>query len=320
MQGLCSAHNCRCCLESNTNDVVVRLLSCQHGAGCLGMETQLHGLRVLSMETFFQNRSPETTGCTEFSNFFKYVVVSVPEEGQTACEVVDLHACFQSCFDVSNTISNGESDFLRSGGTCFTDMVAGDGNGVPLRYILGAVFKNVSNQTHRRFNRKNIGSAGCVFFQNIILDGAAELISRYALLFSDCDVHSQQYGCRCVDGHGCRNLAQINMVEKDFHIFQGINGYTYLADFADSHFVIRVIADLGRKVKCAGTAVFNQVTITLVGFFSGSEACIHTHSPETAAVHGRLYAAGIRIFARDAEVSFIIKTFDIKRCIHLIVF
>lgn len=83
------------------------------------------------------------------------------------------------------------------------------------------------------------------------------------------------------------------------------------------------LADLGRKVKCAGqagTAVFNQVTITLVGFFSGSETCIHTHGPETAAVHSRLYAAGVRIFARDAEVSFIIKTFDIKRCIHLIVF
>ena len=323
MEGLCSAHYCCCCLESNTNDVVVRLLSGQHGACSLGMNAEHHGFCFLSMETFFQNGCPETTGCTEFSNFFKYVVVSVPEEGQAACEIIDFQTGFQSCFDVSDTISDGESDFLSSSGACFTDMVTGDGNGVPLRYILGAVFKNVGNQTHRRFNRENIGSAGCVFFQNIVLNGAAELIGRYALLFSNCDVHSQQYGCRCVDCHGCGNFAQINLVKKDFHIFQGIDCYAYLTDFADSHFVIRVIADLGRKVECAGqagAAIFNQVTITFVGFFSGSKACIHTHSPETAAVHGRLYAAGIRIFARDAEVSFIIKTFDIKRCIHLIVF
>ena len=70
---------------------------------------------------------------------------------QTWSEFINLHACFQSCFDVSNTISNGECNFLSSGGTSFTDMIAGNGNGVPLRYVSGAVFEDIGNQTWSEF-------------------------------------------------------------------------------------------------------------------------------------------------------------------------
>ena len=145
MQGLGSAHNSCCCLQSNTNDVVVWLLSCQHGACGLGVETQFHGFFVFSVESFFQNCSPQTTGSAEFSDFFEYVVVCIPEEGQTWSEFIDVHASFQSCFDVSDTISDGECDFLSSGGTSFTDVVTGNGDGVPLRNVLGAVFENVGD-------------------------------------------------------------------------------------------------------------------------------------------------------------------------------
>ena len=323
MQGLGATHNSCCSLQSYTNDVVVRLLSGQHGASGLGVETEFQGLRVFCVESFFQDRSPQTTGSTEFSNFFEYVVVSVPEEGQTWSELIYMHASFQSCFDVCDTISDGECNFLSSGGTCFTDVVAGNGNGVPLRYVLGAVFENVGDQTHGRFNRENVGAACGVFLQNIVLNGAAQCGSRYTLFFSYSDVHSEQYGSRCVDGHGGGNFAEVDLVEQDFHILQGINSNAYFTNFAFSHLIIGVIADLGRKVECAGqagAAVCNQVTITFVGFFSGSEASVHTHGPEFAAIHGRLYATGVWIFARETEVSFIVEAFDIQRGVQVFVF
>ena len=323
MQGLGSAHNCCSGLESNTDDVVVWLLSGQHGTSGLGVETQFHGLAGFCMESFLQNGSPQTTGCTEFCNFFEYVVVSVPEEGQTTCEFIDLHASFQSCFDVCDTISDGECDFLSSGGACFTDMVAGNGDGVPLRYVCGAVFEDIGDQTHGRFNRENVGAASCVFFQDIVLDGAAKSSCRNALFFSYSDVHSQQYGSRCVDGHGSGNFAEVDAVEQSFHIVEGVDSNAYFTNFASGHFVVGVIADLGWQVECAGqagAAVSDQVFVTFVGFFSGGESSIHTHGPEFATVHGRLYATGVWIFARESEVSFIVETFEIEWGVQVLVF
>ena len=249
--------------------------------------------------------------------------MSVPEEGQTACEFIDLHASFQSCFDVCDTISDGECDFLSSGGACFTDMVAGNGDGVPLRYVFGAVFEDIGDQTHGRFNRENVGAASCVFFQDIVLDGAAKSSCRNALFFSYSDVHSQQYGSRCVDGHGSGNFAEVDAVEQSFHIVEGVDSYAYFTNFASGHFVVGVIADLGWQVECAGqagAAVSDQVFVTFVGFFSGGETSIHTHGPEFATVHGRLYATGVWIFARESEVSFIVETFEIEWGVQVLVF
>ena len=280
------------------------------------MYAEHHGFRFLSAESFFHNFSPYTTGSAEFSNFFEYVVVSIPEEGQTASESVNVHTSFDSSFYISNAVSDGECDFLRSGGTSFTDMVTGNGDGVPQRNIFGAIFKNVGDQTHGGFRRENVGAASSIFFQDIVLNGAAEFISGNALFFSNCDVHAEQYGSRSVDGHRSGNFVQRNTVEQDFHICQGVDSYAYFTNFAFGHRVGGIITDLGREVECArqaAAAVSQQVFITFVGFFSSGETSIHTHGPETAAVHGRLYTTGERIFTRETEVSFIIETFDVKR-------
>ena len=316
MQGLSAAHYSSCGLQSNTNDVVVRLLSGQHGTSGLSVYTEHHGFRFFSAESFFHNFSPYTTGSAEFSNFFEYVVVSIPEEGQTACESVNIHTSFDSSFYISDAISDGECDFLGSGGTSFTDVVTGNGDGVPQRNIFGAIFKNVGDQTHGGFRREDISAASSIFFQDIVLNGAAEFISGNALFFSNCDVHAEQYGCRSVDGHRSGNFVQRNAIEQDFHVSEGVDSNAYFTNFAFRHRVGGIITDLGREVECAGqaaAAVSQQVFITFVGFFSSGEACIHTHGPETATIHGRLYTTGERIFTRETEVSFIIETFDVKR-------
>src|SRR5574344_1105792 len=145
VQGLSATHYSCCNLQSNTNDVVVRLLSGQHRTSGLGMETQHHGFSFLCMETILHDASPNTTASTILSNFFQYVVMSIPEEGQTACKGINVHTSLQSCFYVSNTISDGECKFLSSGGAGFTNVVTGNGNGVPQRYVRGAIFENVGD-------------------------------------------------------------------------------------------------------------------------------------------------------------------------------
>ena len=312
MQGLGATHNSSSGLQSNTNDVVVRLLSGQHGASGLGMNAQHHGFSFLSAKTLFHNFGPYTTRSAEFSNFFKYVVMSIPEEGQTASESVNVQTSFDSSFYISNAVSDGECDFLRSGGTSFTNVVTGNGDGVPQGYVLGAIFENIGDQTHGGFRRENVGAASCILFQNIVLNGAAQFVSGNALFFSNCNVHSQQYGSRSVDGHRGGNFVQRDLVKQDFHICQGVNSYAYFTNFAFSHRIGGIITDLGRQVECAGqagTTVSQQVTITFVGFFSGGETSIHTHGPETATIHGGLYATGVRIFTGEAQFGHVVKVF-----------
>ena len=316
MEGLRAAHDSSCCLESNTDDVVVRLLSGKHGACRLRMNTQHHGFRLLGMEAFFHDLSPYAAGSTELRNLFENVVMRIPEEGETASEIIDIEAGLDCRLNIGDTISDGECDFLGSRGTSLADMIAGNGDRIPFRYILGAELKDVRDETHGRTRREDVRAASCVLFEDIVLDRALELIRRNTLLLSNSNVHSQQYGGRCIDGHGGGNLAEIDLVEEDFHISQGVDGNTNLAYFTLGDIIIRVIADLRRKVKCAGkarSAGLNQITIPLVGFLSRRETCIHTHRPETATVHGRLYAAGIRIYTREADLLCIVRILDIKR-------
>ena len=323
VQGLGATHNSGSGLQSNTDDVVVRLLSGQHGTSGLGMEAQHHGFRFLCMEAFLHDFRPYAAGSTELGNFFQYVVVGIPEEGQTASESVDVHAGFQGSFYISDAVGDGEGDFLSSGGACFTDMVAGNGDGVPFRNVLGAIFKDVGDQTHGRFRREDVGAAGSVFLQDIVLNGAAQCFLGNALLLGYGDVHAQQYGSRSIDGHGGGNFVQLDLVEQDFHISQGVNRNAYLANFAFSHRIGGIITDLGRQVECAGQAaatVSQQVTITLVGFFGSGEASVHTHGPETAAIHRGLYATGVRIFAGEAQITFVIEAFQIQRGVQTVGF
>ena len=241
----------------------------------------------------------------------------VPEEGQTTREIVDVHAGLDGGINVSDTIGDRERDFLRSGGTGLADMVTGNRNRIPLRNVLRAILEDVRDDTHGRLRREDVRAAGSILFQDIVLNRAAQLVSRNALLLGDSDVHGKQDGRRGVDRHRGRNLAEVDLVEQNFHIGEGVDGNADLADFAFGNRIIGVITNLRRKIESAGkarAAVRNQIAITLVGSFRRREAGIHTHRPETAAIHGRLNAAGERILAGEADLIGVgLNALDIQR-------
>ena len=81
MQGLRTAENGSCCLQSHADNVVVRLLRRQHGTSSLGMHAQHPGTRLRGANALFHDFSPNAAGSAEFRNFFQHVVMSVPEEG-----------------------------------------------------------------------------------------------------------------------------------------------------------------------------------------------------------------------------------------------
>ena len=69
------------------------------------------------MEALLHNLCPYAAGCTELCNLLKNVVMSVPEEGETTCEIIDMKASLDSSLAVCDTISNGKwNDILKEYG------------------------------------------------------------------------------------------------------------------------------------------------------------------------------------------------------------
>ena len=66
-------------------------------------------------------------------------------------------------------------------------MVAGNGNGIELRHVLGGVFEDITDDTHGHGRRIDVGVADHEFLQDIVLDSALEDFPVYPLLNAGTD-------------------------------------------------------------------------------------------------------------------------------------
>jgi hypothetical protein len=120
---------------------------------------------------------------------------------------------------------------------------------------LDGVGEDVADDANRRIGRVNIGVAHHVLFQNVVLNGAGELLVRNALLLGGDDVKRQHRQHRAVHGHGHRHLIERDAVEQDVHIQQRINRHARLADIADHAAMIGVVTAMGGQIEGDGQAL-----------------------------------------------------------------
>ena len=52
-----------------------------------------------------------------------------------------------------------------------------------------------------------------------------------------------------VDGHRGGDVVERDAGEEAFHVFDGVDGDADLADFAEGHGMVGVVADLGRQIE-----------------------------------------------------------------------
>ena len=83
-------------------------------------------------------------------------------------------------------------------------MVARNGDTIELRHVLGCIRKDITDNTHGRSWRVNIGITYHELFQNIILNCTSHNLFIYALFFTSQDVerHYWQYGAVHCHGYG----------------------------------------------------------------------------------------------------------------------
>ena len=168
--------------------------------------------------------------------------------------------------------------------------------------VLG-VEEDVRDQAHGGPGREDVGAAGDVLLQDVVLGGAADLARVRPLLLGDGDVEREEDGRRGVDGHRGGDLVQRDAIEERLHVAQGADGDAHLPHLALHHGIVGVVADLGGQVEGdgeAGLPLGEQVLVPLVRLLGGAEAGVLAHGPEPAAIHGGLDTPGVGIATGEA--------------------
>ena len=132
------------------------------------------------------------------------------------------------------------------------------------RHFGRAELDGVRDQAKRGLRRPDPGAARRVFLEDVVLDGAGQLLARHALLLRGRDVEGQQDGCGAVDGETGADLVQRDVVEQDLGVGEGVHGDTDPADFFAVLRVVGVVAALGGQIQRhreAGAALVEQVAI-----------------------------------------------------------
>ena len=303
--------------HTSTGDIIERILFRQRPAGCLGMGTKCHGFRILRAK-LFQNLCPENAGRSHLCDFHEIVLALVPEEGQTFSEGIDRKSRFFAAADVFHAVCQRITDFKVTGSAAFLDMVTGNGDTVELRHIVGGIFENITDDTHGHGRRINVSITNHEFFQDIILDRACQNLLVYALFNAGTDEECQNRKNGAVHRHGYGHLIQRNACEKDIHIKHRADGYACFADVADNTGVIRIIAAVGRKVKCDRQPFLacRQVSaVERIRFFSSGEPCVLAYRPWAEYIHrGVRSAEERRDTAHEVQVvALVIHIFAVER-------
>ena len=117
-------------------------------------------------------------------------------------------------------------------------MIAANRNRVPIGNFARAKRERISDQTERWRRRKDVCAARDVFFQDVVLDRAADLVERYALLTCDREIETQKNGGSRIDGHRRGNVSERNTFKKPQHVFQRINCHSNPSDLASGQWIV----------------------------------------------------------------------------------
>ena len=189
-----------------------------------------------------------------------------------------------------NRRRHGKSQFLHRFRPGFLQVVGADIDRVPFRHFADREGDHVGGQFEARTRREDMGAAGQVFLDDIVLGGAAESAPRHPGFFSRRDIKRQQPGCRGIDGHRGIHLVQGNIPKQGLHVTQMADWHADLADFAQGQGMVRIVAGLGRQVESHRKAGLSAPQIGAeegVRFGRRSMPGIGPEKPRTVTLHCR---------------------------------
>jgi len=219
-------------LVGDADDVVEGLLFCEGAAGGLDMGFHEPGAFVFGAVAVAHHSCPDSTGGSEFADFFKELVVGVEEVGEAWGEGVDVEASYEACFDIFHAVAEGEGEFLWGVGAGFADVVAGDGDGVPFGEVLGLELDGVYDEFYGCFWWVDELVLRMELFEDVVLECTSEGVPGDVELFGHGEVHGPDDACGAVDGLGDGDGVDGDVFVETVHVFDGVDGYAAFSDFA----------------------------------------------------------------------------------------
>ena len=207
---------------------------------------------------------------------------------------------------VGDCIRQGKRQLLHGRTAGFSNVIARNGNRVPLWNVLGTVSEDIGDDAHRWTRWIHVGSTRDVFLQQIVLNSAADFAGWHTALLCNELVHQQQNCCCRINGHRRCHLVERQVGKQRAHIVERINRYADLAHFASGPRVVAVVSHLGRQVEGTrqpGLPSFEQKLEPLIGVGGTAKTCVLTHRPESVTMHRRVNTPGVRCLAWSPNAS-----------------
>ena len=176
----------------------------------------------------------------------------VEEEAQARREVVNVQAALERPAHIFEAVGQRERQFLHGGAASLADVVAADADRVPLRHVLRAELDGIGHEAHRRLWREDEFFLRDVFFEDVVLQRAAQRRHRDALLFSGGDVKRPDDRRGAVDGHAGGDFVQRDAVEQDFHVFERTDRHAAFAELAKRFGRVGVVAHQRGQIEGDG--------------------------------------------------------------------
>ncbi len=231
-------------LDAGARHVVEHILGGQRPPRCLRMCAQRKGFGALGRELCDQ-LTPQQPAGPQFGDLHKEIHPDAPEERQPGREAVDVQAGVQARPDVVDAVGQGVGQLQIRRGTGFLDVIAGNGDGVELGHLGAGVGEDVGDDPHRRLRRIDVGVADHELFEDVVLDGAGQLLRRHALLLGGNHIQRQDRQHRTVHRHRHAHGRQVDAVEQLSHVENGIDCHTGHSDIALHAGMVGVVAAVG---------------------------------------------------------------------------
>ena len=207
-------------LERDAHQIDVWLLGGQRRAGRLRVEAEHPGAGTRSLEALAHDARPKPARGAKLRHLFQEIVVRGEEKRKTRRELVHRQTARAGRLDVRDGVRERKRHFLDGGRARLADVVAADGDEIPIGRALHGKGDEVGRQAHRRPERIDVGPARDVFLQDIVLHGPGNLPQVCALLLGHGEIErGENRGCG-VDGHRGGDAGERYAVEKRFHVVE----------------------------------------------------------------------------------------------------
>ncbi len=183
--------------------------------------------------------------------------MGVEEERDLRSELVDRHAsAFDDGVAVGDAVREGERHLLDGVRAGITEVRAGHRDRIEARNLRGAELDGVGDQPQGRLGRPDPRAARGVFLEDVVLDGAGELLTGgHAGLLGRGDVEREQDRGRAVDGEAGADLVERDSVEQDLGVGESVDGDTDAADLLTVFRVVGVVPALRRRSSATDNPV-----------------------------------------------------------------